>query len=128
MVVATGLSHYTNTPTTFIYSGTNSHASGAQLFDNYGNPTPIPAAVGAVSSMTPTPTTVQVKSIFPIFYGKVLGSSKTINTMTAADVAAGNMLFSSGSYPNGVPTEASGTIQINFRHINLGKTQQTLLT
>ena len=34
--------------------------------------------------------------------------------MTAADIADGDMLFSSGSYPNGVPTEASGSIQINF--------------
>jgi len=114
LVVATGLSHFTTTPTTFIYSGTNSHVSGNQLYDTYGNPTPIPAAVGAVSSMIPTPPTVQVKSIFPIFYGKVTGSSKNINTMTAADIAAGFMLFSSGTYPNGVPTEASGSIQINF--------------
>jgi hypothetical protein len=111
---ATAFNNYTSTPTTFIYNGTASHLSGNQLYDNYGNATPIPAAVGAVNSMTPTPTSVQVKTIYPIFYGKVTGSTKTINTMTAADIQAGNMLFSSGTYPTGTPTEATSGISINF--------------
>jgi hypothetical protein len=76
---------YTSTPTLYTYTGTASHLGGVQLYDTYGNPTPIPSAVQQVDNMSPSPTTVSVRTIFPYYVGKV-GQTTTTASFAASDV------------------------------------------
>jgi hypothetical protein len=103
---------YTTTPTLFTYTGTASHLGGIQLYDSYGNPTPIPTAVGAVDNMQPSPSSVSVRTIFPYYVGKV---SQTTTTMSfaASDVTT-----------YGTPTVGQSNValsNINFNTNNVEK-------
>ena len=93
---------YTTQPTTFTWTGTNSHISGDQKFDTYGNPTPIPPAVGAVNSMVSSPSSVSVQTIWPYFVGTV---SQTFTNISASDVT---------TYGTAFLAQSSGNISVNF--------------
>jgi hypothetical protein len=92
---------YTSQPTTFTWTGTNSHISGDQKFDTYGNPTPIPLSVQANNNMVSSPTSVSVQTIWPYFYGKV---NQTFTNITPAQIIAGTEVLA----------QSSGNISVNF--------------
>ena len=92
---------YTTQPTSFTWTGTNSHISGDQKFDTYGNPTPIPASVQANNNMVSSPSSVSVQTIWPYFYGKV---NQTFTNITPAQIVAGTEVLA----------QSSGNISVNF--------------